>query len=561
MLRRESEPGSKGRKRRPSVRIIGLLIGSLATTAVLAWQASHAFEAHRAAATSVLHDYAMLAANEFVRRATARLGYDGYYALVTALSRELQKDADLDRAVRTLDEEADERFRPALSLARRYFVTPARDGDGGIHFVGGDPETATLLGWIEGAAAETGDETRPYFVAHGLVSEEPVSVVFGELPSSAGTRHAGFQVDLEALRPFLASAFDASSLIPPSLGSGNVSNDVLFLSVVDQGGVERFRSPGTPHPEFRVEAPFGDAYGGILEGSVVRLSLDPEAASALVTGGLPPSRLPIYLGLLLLTAALMATAVREVRRERRLQSLRSELVASVSHDLRTPLTQIRLFAETLLLGRVRSPEEGKHSLEIINREARHLSHLVENLLQFSRVETGRLRLSPLPGPLEPALRETLEIFQPMLSVSAARLTTRIEPDVRAAFDADALGQVLLNLLDNAVKYGPRDQEIVVGIESRNGSARVFVQDQGPGIPREERSRIFERFHRLDRDRSSSVAGTGIGLAIVKELVTLQRGRVLVEDGEDGGARFVVELEAAPPTPTPTPTPTPSESAP
>lgn len=525
--------------------ILGLLIGSLGATALLAWQASRARESHRAAATGVLTDYALLAANEFVRRATARLGYEGYYPLMTALSRRVQTLSDLEEAVRALDAEADERLRPALSLALRHFVL---SDTGVLRFAGGEPETTELLEWIETRITAPRDETRPYYVAHGLVSGKPVSLVFGEIasPSASGARLAGFEVDLDALGPFLSAAFDASSLLPPSLGSGDVSNDALFLSFLDHAGVERFRSPGVPHPEFRAEAPFRDAYGGVLEGSVVRLSLDPEAAPELVPGGLPPSRLPLYVGLVLLTAALMAAAIREVRRERRMQALRAEFVASVSHELRTPLAQIRLFAETLLLGRVRSPEEGAQSIAIIDREARHLSHLVENVLQFSRLERGRLRLqmSPRVGPLEPVVRETLQRFQPMMTARGTRLVTRIEPGVEASFDADALGQVLLNLLDNAVKYGSRDPEILVGVDSRNGSARIVVEDRGPGVPPDERTRIFERFHRLDRDRASSIAGTGIGLSIVHELVTLQRGRVLVEEGEHGGARFVVELENA-----------------
>jgi signal transduction histidine kinase len=108
-------------------------------------------------------------------------------------------------------------------------------------------------------------------------------------------------------------------------------------------------------------------------------------------------------------------------------------------------------------------------------------------------------------------------------------------------DPDALRQVLLNLLDNAVKYGPRTQRVVVGVESTNGCARVYVEDEGPGIPPRERELVFERFYRLERERTSSIAGTGIGLAVVRDLVSRQGGRALVEAGAKGGARIVVEL--------------------
>lgn len=526
--------------------IVGLLIGSLGTTALLAWQADYAVDAHRRAAESVLRDYATLAANEFVRRASAKLGYDGYYPLATALSRRLEAQARLDEAVRALDEHADDRLRPALALPRRYFAY--RTGSGELTFFGGERETTELREWLENRLASPPDETQPYFVRHGIVAGEPVSFVFREVAVGSGADAwiAGFEVELDALHGYLSSAFEQDPLLPPSLGRGNVSNEALFLSFLDHGGVERFRSAGASDPAFAAEAVFGEAYGGVLDGSSVRLSLDRAAASELVIGGLPPSRLPVLLGLLLLSVALMATAIREVRRERALHKLRSEFVASVSHELRTPLTQSRMFAETLLLGRVRSEEEARRSIQIIHREVRRLAHLVENVLQFSRLEEGRLRLAPQTGPLEPRVRETLELFHPLVAGSRVRAVVRAEPRVSAAFDPDAFGQVLLNLLDNAVKYGPREQEIVVGIESRNGRARVFVEDQGPGIPLHERERVFERFYRLERDRVSSVAGTGIGLSVVRELVTRQGGRVFVENGEHGGARFIVALESSRP---------------
>ncbi len=526
-----------------TVLIVALLLVSLGVTVLLAWQAQYAVSLHRAAAESVVRDYAALAADEFIRRSAAKVGYEGYYPLIGTLTRGLETTGDLGASVPKPEGlgPGDELLRAALPLVKRYFTS--LPGSEALSFEVAAPPIE-VRSWLMAQLKTPRDETGPYNVLHGSVADEPVTVVVGEwTDASQRKREAGFEVNLEALGPYLAPAIEERSLLPPSLGKGEVTNAAISVSLIDHGGVERFRSDPRDFPDFSVEAAFGAAYGGVLEGSRVRLSMDPAAAPRLLIGGLPPSRLPLLGGLLLLTAALVATAIREIRRERRLQRLRAEFVANVSHELRTPLAQIRMFAETLLLGRVRSEEEKERSLRIIDREVRRLSHLVSNVLQFSRRENG-VALSSLrwePALLAPRVEETIEMFHPLVADTGTRIVARLEPDAEAAFDPDALRQVLLNLLDNAAKYGPRSQEIVVGIESRPGATRLFVEDQGPGIPERERERVFDRFYRLPREAASARAGTGIGLSIVRDLVTRHGGRTYVETASSGGARFVIEL--------------------
>src|SRR3989440_450624 len=255
-----------------------------------------------------------------------------------------------------------------------------------------------------------------------------------------------------------------------------------------------------------------------------------------------------------LTAGLVVAALLQLRREYELSRLRADFVSGVSHELRTPLAQIRMFSETLLLGRVRTDEERERSLEIIDQEARRLTHLVENLLHFSRSERRLTRLSPAAAPLAPLVSEAAEAFAPLAAARGVRLCTDLTDGIVAPVDADALRQMLLNLLDNAVKYGPAGQTVTLGLTLADGRALVSVDDQGPGIPAAERERIWDRFWRLERDRDSAVAGTGIGLAVVRELVALHGGGAWAEDGQNGplpaggrGVRFVIEL---PPDPSP-----------
>jgi signal transduction histidine kinase len=207
-------------------------------------------------------------------------------------------------------------------------------------------------------------------------------------------------------------------------------------------------------------------------------------------------------------------------------------VAGVSHELRTPLTQIRMFAETLLLGRVRSDDEHRRALTVIDQESRRLGQLVENVLQFSRGERGTLRLSKSRIDLSDIVRTTIETFKPIAAARNVTIKTTLEPSLVDA-DADAISQIVLNLLDNAVKYGPAGGEVRVTV----GNARIIVEDDGPGIPPSDRKRIWRRYERLDTNRA--IGGAGIGLAVVKELTTLHGGKAWVEDK----ARFIVELPA------------------
>jgi signal transduction histidine kinase len=515
--------------------IVAMVVG-MVTAALLALEAYRAVAYHRHTSQSVLRDYAALAADEMIRRSANEVGYFGYYPVATALARAAAAPGGLTpAALEALPAGGDTGRRPA-GLVRSAFTWETGAGLA-VH---GAPSGA-VAGWLAARLAAIPRPREGYTVLHGLIAGEPHTFVVTAVEGRPGL--AGFEVALPALGEWLGRAFVRAPVLPAALGSGTVTNTSVSLVVRDHGGVERFRSQPQEWPELQVEVPYGDAYNGVLEGSVVRASLDPRAAGRLVIGGLPRSRLPTLLALVALSAGLLLTAAVQLRRERELQRLRSEFVASVSHELRTPLTQVRMFAETLLLDRVRSPDERQRALEILDKEARRLTHLVENLLVFSRAERGAVPVAAERRPLGPLVNETAETFRPLLAGTGARLETRCAEGVQAAVDADALRQILLNLLDNAVKYGPRGQTVRLLVEPLAAGARIAVEDEGPGVPARERARVFERFHRLDRDRDGPVAGTGIGLAVVRDLVQRHGGRCLVEAASGGGARFVVELPA------------------
>ena len=527
--------------------IVALLLVSLVTAGLLAAQAYVAGRYQRAAAESVLRDYSTFVADEAIRRTTADVGYYGYYVLVTALLREAQRSPHLPPGIAvTLASSPDRGIHNAASLAKTYFEV--EQGTAKVAFFA-DAPPPEAADWLQQrlAGAPLSGASGPYkalnFVRDGAV----FCFVAGSIRAPGGQeRIAGFQVDADGLARWMRIVLERRPLLPPSLGHGKVTNAFVHVSLRDPAGVERVRLGSGATPSLSSTKSFGDDYQGIFSGYTVTAAIDPQAANAVIIGGLPRSRLPFFLGLLALNVALIVTALLQLRREMALQRLRDEFVASVSHELRTPLTQIRMFTETLLLDRIRSNDEQRRSLEIIDREARRLGQLVENVLQFSRSERKVVSLAKARIDLAPLLAEIVDDFESSMNGTPVHIQPRLSSGVAAEVDSDAIRQIVLNLLDNAVKYGPKHQLIVLGLEARDRKAVLFVEDEGPGIPEADRKRVFERFHRLERDRQSATAGTGIGLSVVRDLVTSHQGQCHVESGKRTGARFVVELPLAPP---------------
>lgn len=539
-----------------------LLLLALVLTVGVAWQAHDAARSHRETAEAVLHDYAALAAGEMIRRSVTVFTRGYSYHLKLALDRVAADGGDLP-APHRLDTGGRESVARALEVAR--FFLRYRLGDLGSLEIAGDPltpeERRWLLRWLEGDAPGFPSYETPYVMIFGPAEAPVVGFYWAAGPTDGegvlrpGTTVLGVGLERRELRRIFNDAVESGSVLPEALADGEVGNELLRITVYDWLGeplfVSRTEFPYRGAAQARLS--FGDETPGILHDWSVRAEIAPEAAPRLIIGGLPRTRLPALLGLLVLAGGLMAAALWLLSRERELARLRSDFVSRVSHELRTPLTQIRMFSETLLLDRVRSPAERRRSLEIVDGEARRLSHLVENILQLSRSERGALQVTPRRRNLSALLDELVTELEPLVvggrlgDGNPVRLRSSIEPGVFARVDADALHQIVLNLLDNAVKYGAPKHgtaEVRLLLRRRTGRAELVVEDRGPGIPRRERGRVWERFHRLARD--SEVTGTGIGLAVVRELVEAHGGRVRVEEGEDGGARFVVELEVVEP---------------
>ena len=236
---------------------------------------------------------------------------------------------------------------------------------------------------------------------------------------------------------------------------------------------------------------------------------------------------------------------RDVSEVRRIEAARRDFVANASHELKTPLTAIRGFAERLADAEL-PDATAKHAVEAIVGNAKRLGALVDDLLELSRIESGSVPLRPEPIAAGELAERLLRELDPRLRSGELESEVRVEGAGRVLADRGALEQVLANLLDNAIKYTPAGGRVRVHVRpAPDGRQRIEVEDSGLGIPRKDLPRIFERFYRVDPSRSRALGGTGLGLAIVKHLVQAMGGQLGVESQLGDGSRFWVELPGAP----------------
>ena len=509
-----------------------------ALSVALAWHAWDASRSHLAAARSTTRDQAQFAA----------------HLLATAVDRRLREaltfgfypvDLAMGRGRGPLPHPRILRAEPELSRCPESEGLPDRhlfryEPRGGGVLVDG-PAPDHFAPWVRQALASQplndslpfrhvpapdGDWTRPVVFRTWVHDGQPVVYGF----ESCWRTAAG-----DAFREAVAR----TQAFAPTL-VGDTPNDSLFRLTVRApdgsvvvGGDRRRASGPQDYAAFygnAVLAP-ADAYGGVT----LRVTLLPEVAEQLVEGGMPRSRLPLALGLLVLNGVLMWTAIRQLRRGQELVETRTRFVRNVSHELRTPLQQILLFAELLRSRRLSAPEERERALDVLLAETRRLIDLVGNVLQFSRSAGGEVRLGAVE--LAHVVEDAVEGFRPLARGRRAEVDVRVDGRPLVRGDAQAIRRIVTNLLDNAVKYGPEGQRVTVAVTSDGFS----ISDEGPGIPPAHREEIWEAFRRLERDEDGATAGSGIGLAIVQRLTMAMGGTVTVDNAPGGGARFRVRL--------------------
>ena len=228
--------------------------------------------------------------------------------------------------------------------------------------------------------------------------------------------------------------------------------------------------------------------------------------------------------------------IRDVSREARLNQLRADFVGAVSHELKTPITLIRLYGETLLEDEDFSPQQRREFYQIITRESERLTQLIDKVLSFSKIERGEKQYHLEQGDLVPVVARTVEVYEQYLKRRGFSVATELAPDLPAVrFDADAVSQALVNLLDNAAKYSGETKSIAIRSCASDGAVVLEVEDHGIGIPREEQEKIFERFYRVKN--AAAKGGYGLGLYLVRHIMDAHGGKVELESETGRGTRF------------------------
>jgi signal transduction histidine kinase len=261
------------------------------------------------------------------------------------------------------------------------------------------------------------------------------------------------------------------------------------------------------------------------------------------------------------------TSWRAFAQQRSLTDLKTNFVSSVSHELRAPIASVRLMAENLERGKVQEPQKQSEYFRFIGQECRRLSALIENVLDFSRIEQRRKQYEMEPTDLLALVRQTVALMQNNAAEKGVELVLRIPNsqspatpghgeqmealEYQLSLDGHAMQQALVNLIDNALKHSPQGKGVTVGLEmSGAGSQKpgpdnrkvlLWVEDHGPGIPVKEQERIFERFYRRGSELRRDTQGVGIGLSIVKHVVEAHGGEVIVRSTVGEGSRFIIEL--------------------
>ena len=451
-------------------------------------------------------------------------------------------EQDLETAARARALEAARVVGPERLLEGRPKVVQAALRDGGLDemkFVSLRLEAWSPVREEKGWAESGGDDVRA--LREALQGLDMPGMGEGEDSVPLKT-HAGkklgmvrFRFSCDYVHRQLVHEFFKKEFINP--------DDAWVIRVTEPGGELLYENTPTPDGHFEVKRVMSaPSFEGVklllryrdrsIEEEVRRLALTKTALIG-------------FIDVMLLAGLFLVYA--NVRRELHLSRLKSDFVANVSHELKTPLALVRLFAETLELGRVPNEEKAQQYYRVINKESQRLTQLINNILDFSRIEAGRKEYRFRPADVGAVVREVVESYRFPIEQQGFELEVNVAEDLpEIVVDPEALSQALLNLANNAIKYSGDGKHLGLDVRRRDDHVVISVSDRGVGIPRAEQKKIFEKFYRVENTLIHTTKGSGLGLALVQHIMDAHGGSVELESEPGKGSTFRLVLPPSPP---------------
>jgi signal transduction histidine kinase len=386
--------------------------------------------------------------------------------------------------------------------------------------------TEGLRIFLEGETVTSGDTLRylsyAVFIPRGATAEHPAL--------------AGFVYDADYLREkFFPQALDEVLPIQDQRDTSHPQTTIMVRTSKEHTPYAASACWDGGLPE--VERSFDDVFPGLILGAKLH-----GTTIANISNHFLRTTFLVFGALSLLMGGGMLLAYRNVARELALAKLKSDFVSNVSHELRTPLALIRLYAETLELGRISSPGKHQEYYEIIRKESERLTSLINNILDFSRIESGKKEYSFRETDVADLVRSTLDSYRFEIEQNGFKFEEKIDNDVPQLWmDREAIARSLLNLVNNAVKYSATEKYLGVHLYRHNGGVNLEVVDHGIGIPAKEQPKIFEKFYRVGDPVVHDTKGSGLGLSLVRHIVQAHGGEVAVESEPGQGSRFIITL--------------------
>ena len=437
------------------------------------------------------------------------------------------------------DSEGDECGKNYLKPIQSVFVY-GPDSDQIENISAGDEVDKRFEGWIKSKIEETAPtKGRLYSKLYIDNKEKEYAVFFARSPGLSSLNRElifGVKTEVVNLKDLFKDVWENQDLVPASVTGNQNAEDIMAIEVLTKNGSGIFSSGDPSDKRISVGGELGKEFGVLKK----NMAISKPAGSNLVSAGLHGESNIILIILFSLAAGLGVIAFLQFKHKSKLIRMKRDFISNVSHELRTPVTQIRMFSETLLNGRTRDEDDVKKSLKIIEKESRRLSRLISNILDLTGKENLIFETSPEIVEVDREIRETIQGFNPMADLASNNINLDLE-SITARIDPAGLKQILTNILDNAIKYGPEGQEIDIRLRKEESSMVLSILDEGPGIPEEIHDKVWQSNWRKDNSEKHSESGSGIGLFVVKQYLQQMNGSVEIKNREGEGTKFAIRF--------------------